>query len=332
MKKMRKLAILSAACLVFTGLTALPAEVTAVRVQTTYSGYCGTNGETNISWTLDTETGVLEITGSGEMPEGVTYTSADSSGVTASKGPWANRTAFLSVTISPGITSICDGAFSDCTGLTSITIPNTVTDLGSNTFYGCSGLTEVSIPGSVTSIGELAFYCCSGLTDVTIQNGVTGIERGAFSDCTNLTSVTLPDTMKSLGSGAFQRSGLTEITIPKSVTSINYSFAECKNLTDITILNPQCDIGWMGEFSTYQITIHGYSGSTAEKYAQSQHHNFVALDGTAEPEPPQQPDDDLRGDIDRDGAVTAADAQYVLNYYVANTLGGNHLSWEDLIG
>ena len=40
-------------------------------------------------------------------------------------------------TIPESVTSIGDGAFSDCSSLTSITIPNSVTSIGDGTFYEC---------------------------------------------------------------------------------------------------------------------------------------------------------------------------------------------------
>ena len=121
-----------------------------------------------------------------------------------------------SVTIPNSVTSIGDGAFSDCRGLTSVTIPNSVTSIGEYAFLGCSGLTSVTIPNSVTSIGGAAFYDCSGLTSVTIPNSVTSIGGGAFRGCSGLTSVTIPNSVTSIGDKAFWNCPLTRI----------YSYAE----------------------------------------------------------------------------------------------------------
>ncbi|MEE3404803.1 MAG: leucine-rich repeat domain-containing protein, partial [Acutalibacteraceae bacterium] len=111
------------------------------------------------------------------------------------------------------VTEIGESAFSGCTGLTSITIPDSVTSIGNSAFSGCTGLTSITIPDSVTSIGNYAFSGCTGLTSITIPDSVTSIGSSAFSGCTGLTSITIPDSVISIGDGAFSGcTGLTSIT------------------------------------------------------------------------------------------------------------------------
>ena len=202
-----------------------------------YSGSCGES----VNWSLDTETGLLEITGSGEM---VDY------GVTPSGSfrgaPWKSHNySIIKCTIENGVTSIGDYAFSYCTKLTSITIPNSVTSIGSHAFEYCTGLTSITIPEGVTSIGDNAFCYCTGLTNVTIPESVTSIGSYAFSGCTGLTSITIPESVTSIEDWAFRGcTGLTSITIPESVTSIGgYAFAGCTGLTNITIPESVTSIG-----------------------------------------------------------------------------------------
>ena len=107
----------------------------------------------------------------------------------------ACRAKIKKVYIENGVTTIGDGAFSDCSSLTSVTIPNSVTTIGGDAFRGCSHLTSVTIPNSVTTIESSAFANCSSLTSVTIPNSVTTIGQGAFSDCKSLTSVTIPNSV-----------------------------------------------------------------------------------------------------------------------------------------
>ena len=105
--------------------------------------------------------------------------------------------------IPSSVTTIGDGAFSDCSSLTSITIPNSVTTIEKCAFWSCSSLTSVNIPNSVTTIENGAFRCCSSLTSITIPNSVTTIEDGAFSDCSSLTSINIPNGVTTIGDKVF---------------------------------------------------------------------------------------------------------------------------------
>jgi len=197
-----------------------------------YEGSCGTN----VRYSLDTNTGLLSITGTGAMNNYNYYSSV----------PWySNKEYVKTVEISNGVTSIGDYAFYKCSGLTSVTIPNSVTSIGKDAFCICSGLTSITIPNSVTSIGDYAFEYCRGLTSVTIGNSVTYIGIYAFRGCSGLTSVTIPNSVTSIGEGTFREcSGLTSVTIGNSVTSIGSSaFCECSSLTSVTIGNSVTSIG-----------------------------------------------------------------------------------------
>jgi hypothetical protein len=86
------------------------------------------------------------------------------------------------------VTSIGDGAFSNCYNITNVTIPFGVTNIGAFAFLGCNRLTDVTIPSSVTTIQSYAFFGAS-LTNVTIPSSCTGIGYSAF-DCTTMTAMT----------------------------------------------------------------------------------------------------------------------------------------------
>lgn len=93
-----------------------------------YNGTCGEN----VTWTLDTETGVLTIDGEGEMSDYSYSTPA----------PWSdNANSVTSVIINEGVISIGYGAFFHCTSLISITIHDSVTSIGEYAFFGCDSLT-----------------------------------------------------------------------------------------------------------------------------------------------------------------------------------------------
>ena len=196
------------------------------------TGKCGDN----VTYSLDTSTGVLTISGKGNMTN---YTSL------SKKNPFNQNPNIKSVDIKNGVTSIGSCAFYYCTSLTSVTIGNSVTSIGDSAFYNCKSLTSITILDSVTSIGSSAFYGCTSLTSVAIPNSVTSIGSSAFSGCTNLTSITIPDSVTSIGNYAFSGcTSLTSITIPNSVTSIGRSaFSGCTSLTSVTIPDSVTSIG-----------------------------------------------------------------------------------------
>ena len=139
-----------------------------------YEGSCGTN----VKYSLDTSTGVLNITGTGAMTN-----------YSPSSAPWDSNSSYVkTVEISNSVTSIGSWAFFGCSSLTSITIPNSVTSIEESAFSGCSGLTSITIPNSVEYIGSYAFYYCSKLTSITIGNSVKSIGGWAF-DGVDLTTV-----------------------------------------------------------------------------------------------------------------------------------------------
>ena len=186
------------------------------------TGKCGDN----VTYSLDTETGVLTISGTGEMTD-YPYNST----------PFGDDTKIKVITIDYGVTGIGEYAFDDCTSLASVTIPDSVTSIGEWAFDGCTSLTSVTIPNSVTSISRYTFWNCTSLKSVTIPGSVTSIGEYAFDGCTRLASVTIPDSVTSIGYGAFYEcTSLANITIPSSVTSIgDYAFYNCTSLKSIEV-------------------------------------------------------------------------------------------------
>ena len=192
------------------------------------TGSCGDN----VTYSLDTSTGVLTISGTGDMDD---YSFDNNS-------PFDRNSNIKSVIIENSVTSIGSYAFEDCTSLTNVTIGNSVTSIGKRAFLGCASLTSVTIGNSVTSIGNYAFSCCESLTSVTIPDSVTSIGHYAFAQCTSLTNITIPNSVTSIGEEAF--GSCTSITIPNSVTRIEYcTFGGCTSLTSVTIGNSVTSIG-----------------------------------------------------------------------------------------
>ena len=239
------------------------------------SGDCGTNA----TYTFDSATGTLTISGTGPMKDygyydgdieewdgeptpyfGLEITSVKiGSGVTSiGNGAFSGLTNLTGVEISSSVKTIGNYAFYYCTGLTSIAIPNSVTSIGDSAF-GYFGLTSVTIPDSVTSIGNYTFYGGS-LTSITMGLGVASIGKNAFYGCYYLESVYYTGTIEQWCNIDFvdglsnplhyahnlyiNNKLVTELNIPNTVTQIRqYAFADYSKLTSIKIPNSVTSIG-----------------------------------------------------------------------------------------
>ena len=241
----------------------LPAAVLTASAAT-YSGTCGDEWDgSNLTWTLDTDTGVLEISGNGRINSW--WNDND-------KAPWYTyQNVIQTVVIGNGVTSIGDRAFSGLVSLRSVTIGSSVTGIGNLAFKDCNVLTSVIIPDGVIYIGTSAFENCTALTNVTIPDSVTIISwsafdnTGLFNDESNWADGVLyiedclirakasstsgayqikPGTRIIAGSAFESCSELTSVMIPDSVTSIGESaFNSCTGLTRVTIPDSVTEIG-----------------------------------------------------------------------------------------
>ena len=188
------------------------------------TGNCGDN----VTYSFDESTGVLTISGTGDMKQWPEYDS-----------PWCADTRIKTLIIDEGVTSIGDRAFQDCRNLSNVKLPNSLTLIYNDAFSNCTSLASVIIPDSVTSIGDDAFLGCISLKSIeisdnnknyssvdgvlfnknksvlviypagktdsvySIPNSVTSIGNSAFSECTNLSNITITDSVISIGDLAF---------------------------------------------------------------------------------------------------------------------------------
>jgi len=231
------------------------------------SGKCGDD----IAWNID-EDGILTISGKGEIPELEFY----------------KNNEIKKIVIEDGITGIAHHALGNCQSLESVIMADTVTTIENNAFSNCESLGSIEIPVSVTKIGACAFYNCKSLKEITIPDSVKEIEGKILGSCDALETVNLkykgiiPESM-------FSRcKNLKSVVVPETINAIKSdAFFDCENLESITILNPDCEI--YGQAITicnkfesgeaiYSGVICGYTGSTAEKYANKFDYKFVPLD------------------------------------------------------
>ncbi len=199
----------------------------------TSSGNCGPN----LTYNLNTTTGILTISGTGDMFD---Y-SADND------PPWlsSGSGSITGVVINSGVTSVGAYAFKAFFVLTSVQIPATVKKINARAFDNCIALTTVTVEDGATiqtkskleTIGERAFSQCISLVNITLPSAVLSIGYQCFMGCSALTGITLPDSMTTIGERAFYNcSALTTLTIPKGVTSLGYlALRNCTSLSSINV-------------------------------------------------------------------------------------------------
>ena len=243
-----------------------------------YEGTCGAAA----TWSLDTETKTLTISGTGEMYD---YRDAGSNNV----APWFSRKhdsyicyKIETVVISEGITYIGNNNFycydddngaidNRCPPIKNVYLPSTLKRIN-NCAFG-NGYIEDCYGGHVyvesevnIHIPNIAFWLnldwCNGewdgcgqsynlvlngnnLTEITIPYSVTNIREYAFHNILGITKVTLPYSIESIGNYAFDGcTELTSVNIPDSVTSIgDYAFRGCTGLTSVTIPDSVTNLG-----------------------------------------------------------------------------------------
>ena len=233
-----------------TGSTIIVKDMTvyAQWKDTTIRGECGDG----LSWSLNEDTGLLRISGSGEMSD---YHSAD-----GLEAPWnAYSASISSVVIGAGVKTVGNYAFANLKKLRSVEINSELRRLGSGAFYGCTALSDIEGLEGLRAIGSDCFRGCSSLETVGIPSGCTGIGSGAFAG-TAIKSISVPKSVTSLGEGAF--SGCKKLTyaeLPSGLTTVPASlFSGCTALEAFIVKDDESYGG-----KTMTIQANAFSGCTA---------------------------------------------------------------------
>lgn len=187
---------------------------------TTIRGECGSN----LKWSLNEDTGVLHISGSGEMSD---YHSAD-----GLESPWHDYAASIkSVVIGSGVKTVGNYAFAGLKNLSSIEINAELKRLGDGAFYGCTALSDIEGIEGVRIIGNDCFRGCSALSTIGIPSGCTSVGSYAFAG-TAIKSISVPKSVSNIGEGAF--SGCKKLSyaeLPSGISSVSGSlFSGCTAL------------------------------------------------------------------------------------------------------
>ncbi len=134
------------------------------------------NKDGSVTWTYDSETQTVTISGSGNTAD---YNSKNYPGL-----DYADQIVTLKV--EAGVTGLGKNLLRATTNLKNVSLPNTLLSIGENAFRGCSQLESITIPGSVTNLGRTSFYDDKALQNFVWENdpgNVGGYEMGDWIFC-----------------------------------------------------------------------------------------------------------------------------------------------------
>ena len=233
-----------------TGLVAAVVLITAaasnliygIAEETPISGKCGENA----TWSFDDTTGVLTISGTGDMY--TNYVPVEQWGY------YQYKDNITEVVVKKGITYISKCAFgkhndqmteksSEYPNLTKLTLSSTVKEIGFSAFYR-SGLTSVEFSEGLETIGEASFAYTPLSGNLKLPESVHYIAQNAFFQ-TNIASINLNEGMEIGGSSFRDCDYIKEVTIPKNIKYTptltsnaprpNCGFAGCDSLEKVII-------------------------------------------------------------------------------------------------
>ena len=235
------------------------------------SGECGVDGG-NVTWHLNTDSGVMTISGSGDMRD-----------LEYSESLWGEESAHIkTVIVEEGVTSIGDFAFQNCNteNLTAVQLPESLKEIGKRAFGECGALTQINFPKKLKVIDRYAFSGCSALPSAILPDSVTVLGSGAFESCWALTEVKLPAWLGTIEYGLFDGCmELRSIVIPHQVTKIDAcAFQNCKKLNTIYLPKSLTKIGSLPKNGT---TYHVYANSDAYAYVSQNGYQYVLTDESA---------------------------------------------------
>ncbi len=253
----------------FLSLTMLLSIVSVVDFSAYADVQTGKLGD-NVTYSLDTETGLLTISGTGDMYD-YKLSFHDYNGREYYSSTPLKMENIKNIIIESGVTDIGDAVFFNCK-IQSITIPDTVTRIGNYAFIGFKK-SEITLPNSVISIAYSAFNISvegniSYLKKINYNGTVTQWNSVVYSNkdhhiikCTdgiigNGNTVTIDNFSCNINNdytAQIEGGGTENLIIPETVSYEGYSFRVtsigrsafngCTSLTNVTIPNSVTSIG-----------------------------------------------------------------------------------------
>lgn len=259
--------------------SAVPSITIGNSVQVSYEGMCGDN----LAYSFNKDTGVLTISGTGDMYDFGHY----------AKQPWNGyQKEIKKIIIEEGLTYIGTNAFCTLTNLEDISLPNSLTSIGEIAFSNI-GLSEIHIPANVNNIEHSIFGSNKNIkiiisedspyfttvddviytkdmstlviypewkddTSFTVPNGVTTLADSCFSSNRYLKELILSDTVTSIGDCSINFCpNITNLVFSKNLKTIgNGNFSSLRSLSVIVIPEGVTSVGYMTLFGcNYQMVI-----------------------------------------------------------------------------
>ena len=147
------------------------------------AGTCGDtskNGGADVTWSYDTTTKVLTISGTGLM---MYYGSAPGSdNKYHSTAPWHNFDGEIEkVVVEDGVTYIGSYAFAYCSALTSVSLPASVVALGDYVCYSNNVIARIDIPNTTAAVtvGAGGFEACPTALQIAVPSTLLGTYQTA---------------------------------------------------------------------------------------------------------------------------------------------------------
>ena len=165
---------------------------------------CGATENDNVTATLDTETGVLTVSGTGDMKDFAFV----------AQRPWqSNKSDIITCVVEQGVTNVGKNAFYGCEKMTVVMLATTVNKIGINSFGGCIELNIIIYEGeNELIVGSNAFSNVD-------EKVVFYVKEGKMNDYIGVVNI-----------------DVKEITLALDVTEATIGNAETVTLTPAYIL------------------------------------------------------------------------------------------------
>lgn len=287
----------------------IPSVTIGISTKVSYEGECGDN----LTYSFNKDTGVLTISGTGDMYDFGHY----------ARQPWNGyQKDIKKIIIEEGITYIGSNAFCSLINLEDISLPDSLISIGEIAFSNI-GLSEIHIPASVNNIEHSIFGSNKTLkiiidegspyyttvddviytkdmstlviypkwkddTSFTVPDGVTTLANQCFSSNRYLEELILSDTVINIGNSSITFCpNIKNLVLSKNLKTIGKgNFSSMRNLPVIVIPEGVTSVGLMTLFScNYQMVVQLPStltdiGDNCFYNSKNEHFTIVAPEGS----------------------------------------------------